>query len=338
MNPQDFGAELITSRRNSLVKRLRDLHHAKGRREQGQLLLEGTHLLQEVVRLGLMPAELVATERWLAGHGALVAALPDGVRGHRVAELVLEAAASTAHPDGVVLTLELGALPLPKAPEPTFVLVLDGLQPIQHQHKRGLGRLGQRQRPQLQGEHHPIGMGGGGGGLEHQLGHPMAAHPVRQRRHQGAMARQPALSGHQLRRHQPQPNHLLQQVGAFEQQLALLTAAFGVMEIAQALDQRISPAGDQLGAKVLRVHRLKAVVAAHMHVVVHHDLLAFQIQPLHRGHLPFQALGLEVFNQLFQQDVFQRGLVESVGGQTLKKLPQFGGDHLRGIGNLEDDH
>ena len=128
MNPQDFGAELITSRRNPLVKRLRDLHHPKGRREQGQLLLEGTHLLQEVVRLGLMPAELVATERWLAGHGALVAALPDGVRGHRVAELVLEAAASTAHPDGVVLTLELGALPLPKAPEPTFVLVLDGLQ------------------------------------------------------------------------------------------------------------------------------------------------------------------------------------------------------------------
>ena len=68
MNQQDFGAELITSRRNPLVKRLRDLHHAKGRREQGQLLLEGTHLLQEVVRLGLMPAELVATERWLAGH------------------------------------------------------------------------------------------------------------------------------------------------------------------------------------------------------------------------------------------------------------------------------
>jgi TrmH family RNA methyltransferase len=128
VNQQDFGAELITSRRNPLVKRLRELHGAKGRREQGRLLLEGTHLLQEVLRLGLIPAELVATERWLEGHGALVAALPVGVRGHRVSELVLEAAASTAHPDGVLLTLELGALVVPEAALPTFVLVLDGVQ------------------------------------------------------------------------------------------------------------------------------------------------------------------------------------------------------------------
>ena len=45
--------ELITSRRNPLVGRLRALHQSKGRREQGLLLLEGTHQLQELLRLGL---------------------------------------------------------------------------------------------------------------------------------------------------------------------------------------------------------------------------------------------------------------------------------------------
>lgn len=128
MAPLDFGAELITSRRNPLVKRLRELHGAKGRREQGLLLLEGTHLLQEVLRLGLMPAEMVVTERWLGRHGAIAAAVPEGVRCQRVAEDVLEAAASTAHPDGVVLTLDRQALPASKDGAPCFVLVLDGLQ------------------------------------------------------------------------------------------------------------------------------------------------------------------------------------------------------------------
>ena len=128
MPPLDFGAELITSRRNPLVKRLRELHGAKGRREQGRLLLEGTHLLQEVLRLGLVPAEMVVTERWLGGHGDLAAALPEGVRCYRVAEAVLEAAASTAHPDGVVLTLDSQALPAAKGGASSFVLALDGLQ------------------------------------------------------------------------------------------------------------------------------------------------------------------------------------------------------------------
>lgn len=128
MAPLDFGAELITSRRNPLVKRLRELHGAKGRREQGLLLLEGTHLLQEVLRLGLMPAEMVVTERWLGRHGALAAAVPEGVRCQRVADDVLQAAASTAHPDGVVLTLDRQALPASKDGASSFVLVLDGLQ------------------------------------------------------------------------------------------------------------------------------------------------------------------------------------------------------------------
>ena len=99
------GPEPITSRRNPLVKRLRLLHDARGRREEGLLLLEGTHLLQEVLRLQLQPRELLATPAWLATHGALVDALPDAWTYRVVSEEVLEAVATTRHPDGVVLTV-----------------------------------------------------------------------------------------------------------------------------------------------------------------------------------------------------------------------------------------
>lgn len=125
-------AELITSRRNPLVKRLRELHAAKGRREQGLVLLEGTHLVQEVIRLQLMPSDLLtsdllATEDWLGSHGDLVAALSPAVTIQPVGQEVLEAVATTAHPDGVVLTLAVAALQAPPDGQ-AFVLVLDGLQ------------------------------------------------------------------------------------------------------------------------------------------------------------------------------------------------------------------
>ena len=125
-------AELITSRRNPLVKRLRELHAAKGRREQGLVLLEGTHLVQEVIRLKLVPSdlaasELLATEAWLSSHTDLVEALSPAVTIHPVGQEVLEAVATTAHPDGVVLTLATAALSAPPDGQ-EFVLVLDALQ------------------------------------------------------------------------------------------------------------------------------------------------------------------------------------------------------------------
>jgi TrmH family RNA methyltransferase len=110
-----------------LVKRLRGLHGAKGRREQGLLLLEGTHLLQEVIRLQLVPSDLVATEAWLGARGDLVAALSPALTIHPVGPEVLEAVATTAHPDGVVLTLASSALRVPPDGQ-EFLLVLDGLQ------------------------------------------------------------------------------------------------------------------------------------------------------------------------------------------------------------------
>ena len=77
-DPGQGGLELISSRRNPLVGRLRALHQGRGRREQQRLLLEGTHLLQEVLRLGLRPNWLLATAPWMERHGALVAQLRQG--------------------------------------------------------------------------------------------------------------------------------------------------------------------------------------------------------------------------------------------------------------------
>lgn len=117
--------ELITSRRNPLVGRLRALHQPKGRREQGLVLLEGTHQLQELLRLGLRPDQLLATPAWIERHGGLLAegSLPL----QPVGEEVMAAVATTDHPDGVVATLAREALPTARG-DGAFVLVLDQLQ------------------------------------------------------------------------------------------------------------------------------------------------------------------------------------------------------------------
>ncbi len=121
---------LISSRRNPLVQRLRELHSAKGRRSLNLLLLEGTHLAQESLRLGLAPVDLVATPRWLEHNVALrqglLALIGPAGRVIPATEMVLAAMATTEHPDGVVMTLHP---PRPKSPsELGFGLVLDGVQ------------------------------------------------------------------------------------------------------------------------------------------------------------------------------------------------------------------
>jgi TrmH family RNA methyltransferase len=94
------------------------------------LLLEGTHLVQEVVRLRLQPELLLATPAWCERHGELLASLPAATPLRQATAAVLEAAASTRHPDGVLLTLPppAAATPPPASQGPPFVLALDRLQ------------------------------------------------------------------------------------------------------------------------------------------------------------------------------------------------------------------
>jgi TrmH family RNA methyltransferase len=120
--------EPIRSVRNPLIQAVRRLHRSSGRLEQGLILLEGTHLLQEVLRLERRPDLVLATNAWLETHAALLGRLPAGVPLRTCTEEVLAAAATTRHPDGVLLTLAVTALPAPAVTPPDFVLALDRLQ------------------------------------------------------------------------------------------------------------------------------------------------------------------------------------------------------------------
>ena len=120
-------SELISSRRNPLVGRLRDLHEARGRRQQQQLLLEGTHLLQEALRLDLKLEVVLATPEWLAGHGQLLAALPPRTRLQpATAEVLAAGGPPPPPPGGGGPTAAPPCLPIGRTPG--FVLALDRLQ------------------------------------------------------------------------------------------------------------------------------------------------------------------------------------------------------------------
>ena len=114
--------------RNSLIQSVRRLQRASGRQEQGQILLEGTHLLQEALRLGVTPELVLATPGWIGHHATLVSRLPAAADLKTCTEEVLAAVATTRHPDGVLLTLPVAALPVPPATPADFVLALDRLQ------------------------------------------------------------------------------------------------------------------------------------------------------------------------------------------------------------------
>lgn len=118
---------LITSRRNSLVRRLRALATRAGRESERCLLLEGTHLLDECLNQGLRLKEVICTDAWKERNPRLVQRCGSNLTWHRVTDEVLAAALTTVTPDGVACLCPLNQLPLP-AVDVGFVLVLDRIQ------------------------------------------------------------------------------------------------------------------------------------------------------------------------------------------------------------------
>ncbi len=130
MTLDDQSEELITSRRNPLVRRLRSLSTRSGRDEQGVVLLEGTHQLQELQNCDWRDSvalDVVATPAWLQTHAALIRALPGLVRVRRISAEALQAGLTTVQPDGVACLLPLSCLPSAVL-APEFVLALDRIQ------------------------------------------------------------------------------------------------------------------------------------------------------------------------------------------------------------------
>jgi TrmH family RNA methyltransferase len=96
---------MLTSTQNPLVKEIKKLHQAKGRREQELFLLEGTHLLEEACAVGYPLVAVCCTPEWQERHQQLWQdAVSRCQRSEVVSPEVLKAIATTVQPDGVVAT------------------------------------------------------------------------------------------------------------------------------------------------------------------------------------------------------------------------------------------
>lgn len=120
---------MLTSLQNPLVKHIRKLHQAKGRRSYGQFLLEGTHLVQEAILAGY-PLEIVCcTPAWEDRHTALREELAAyAPRLETVSPEVLAAIATTVHPDGVAAVAPHRSLSLPSPSTLSLGVVAETLQ------------------------------------------------------------------------------------------------------------------------------------------------------------------------------------------------------------------
>jgi len=120
---------MITSRQNPLVKELVQLHRAKGRLQQGALLLEGTNLLDIALAQGYRLTTVCYTEAWAAQYPARShQAQAQGDRVELVSEAVLGAMVTTVHPDGVVAVLPRHCLPWQAPAQPSLGVILAQVQ------------------------------------------------------------------------------------------------------------------------------------------------------------------------------------------------------------------
>lgn len=103
---------MLTSTQNPLVKQIRKLHSAKGRREQQLFLLEGTHLLEEACAVDYPLVTVCFTQEWQERHQQLWQdAATRCQRAELVSPEVLKAIATTVQPDGVVATAQRSLTP-----------------------------------------------------------------------------------------------------------------------------------------------------------------------------------------------------------------------------------
>lgn len=120
---------MLTSLQNPLVKQLRKLHRARDRREQQLFLLEGTHLVEEACAVGFSFVTLCCTSSWQEQHPALwQQAMTRSQRAELVSPEVLQAIATTVHPDGVVATLHRAVVQPPTVDNLRLGVALETIQ------------------------------------------------------------------------------------------------------------------------------------------------------------------------------------------------------------------
>lgn len=117
---------MITSVRNPKVQQVRALQRqAKQRRQLGAFVVEGARLADEALMSGWPIRQALYTESLARSAPELVRALEARGIAEPVSEAVMESASDTQSPQGILLEVELKAMPLPE--HITLALVLDGV-------------------------------------------------------------------------------------------------------------------------------------------------------------------------------------------------------------------
>jgi len=118
---------MITSIQNERVRHVRSLSRRRVRQREGRFVVEGTRLVDEMVRAGVRPALVFYTEPWAqtpAGQRTLPLLRLAEEGTWPVSEAVLAACADTQTPQGVLAVVPV--IPLP--PRPGLLLILDAIR------------------------------------------------------------------------------------------------------------------------------------------------------------------------------------------------------------------
>jgi TrmH family RNA methyltransferase len=118
---------MITSTQNDRVKYVRSLARRRTRQQEGRFVVEGTLLVEEMVRAGVRPALALYTEAWAAGLDAkpLLPALAMAQDGAwPVSDAVLSHCSDVQTPQGVLAIVPF----VHPNPRPGLILILDGLR------------------------------------------------------------------------------------------------------------------------------------------------------------------------------------------------------------------
>ena len=118
----------ITSKNNNLVKRFRSFKRGSSPKDQDFFCIEGTHLIEELLKSGKNPSKILVTEKWLRKNQNLSKKFHDSLI-NIVSEEVLASAISTINPDGIAALVEISTIPNYQFNiKDDFVLVLDRIQ------------------------------------------------------------------------------------------------------------------------------------------------------------------------------------------------------------------
>src|SRR5829696_8746878 len=113
---------MITSLQNEKVKHIRSLFdHAKNRRKEGQIVLEGVRLVRDACQQGYRPDFVLSTTEADTSFLAMY-----GIEPLLVSNEVMRAASDTQQPQGII-----GVFPMPQAnlpPDAKCIVILDSIR------------------------------------------------------------------------------------------------------------------------------------------------------------------------------------------------------------------